>query len=144
MPSWRSEGCGCVASNTGVPNTQHMANLQYMGRIRLPELEFLGGEVELDHWANWFFHIFMNTNTSAPDYGRGPIRVSDSLAGPANTGLIVYANWTLEDPAIEDPTIWYRGLPDGDAVCANLGASNICDNISQSTFPPADISTTLI
>jgi hypothetical protein len=41
----------------GVPSTQTLQNLQYMGRIRLPRLEFADYPVELDHWANWFFHV---------------------------------------------------------------------------------------
>jgi len=50
----------------GVPDTQAygvakgMAGMQYMGRIRLPELEYLKVPIELDHWATWFFHILLS------------------------------------------------------------------------------------
>lgn len=46
-------GCACRMDVVGVPALQSIDNLHYMGRIRLPHLEFRGGPVELDHWANW-------------------------------------------------------------------------------------------
>ena len=48
-----------------------------------PKLEFRGGPVELDHWANWFFHIFMETNKTAPMYGEAPKRLASAYAGMA-------------------------------------------------------------
>merc|ERR1719258_995079 len=72
MPSWIPGGCTCMPDPVGVPDTQAiapavgLANMQYMGRIKLPNLEYLNVPIELDHWANWFFHIFMDTNKSVP------------------------------------------------------------------------------
>ena len=42
MPGWMPTGCSCQVDVVGVPTTQTMQNLQYMGRIRLPNLEFVG------------------------------------------------------------------------------------------------------
>merc|ERR1712232_779907 len=113
IPTWmwphQSEECSCSVDVVGLPTFETMKNLQYMGRIHLPNIEFLGGFVELDHWANWFFHIFMDTNTSAPHFGKAPSRISDSGAGSPKTGFSVYGSWSFNNPAVEDPTIWYRG-----------------------------------
>merc|ERR1719221_1093584 len=110
-----------------------------MGRIKLPELEYLGGPIELDHWASWFFHIFMDTNTSVPHYGKAPSRLASAYAGTA-----VYANWDFEDPAVRDPDVWRRGIPttpervgpSKGKYCMDTKNSPMCSNISQSTFPP--------
>merc|ERR1719331_1271154 len=89
MPSWMPGGCTCMPDPVG------MANMQYMGRIKLPQLEYLNVPIELDHWANWFFHIFMDTNKSVPHYGKGPSRLASAYAGTA-----VYDNWKFEDPNV--------------------------------------------
>merc|ERR1719262_1740575 len=110
-----------------------------MGRIKLPELEYLKTPIELDHWANWFFHIFMDVNTSMPHYAQAPSRLASAYAGTA-----VYANWVMEDPKIADPTVWKRGIPtspervgpDKGKYCMDTQHSPICSNISQETFPP--------
>merc|ERR1719352_566340 len=83
-----------------------MDKMQYMGRIKLPELEYLKKPIELDHWANWFFHIFMDTNKSVPHYGQAPSRLASAYAG-----LAVYGNWAMEDPKIKDPEVWRRVIP---------------------------------
>ena len=142
LPSGLPEGCSCHEDVVGVPSMQRLNNLQYKGRIRLPELEFLGGEIELDHWANWFFHIFMDTNTSAPHYAKAPSRISDGSDGSQKTGLSVYGRWKFEDPELNDPGIWNRGLPTAEQIsggqkCSNPDGKPVCHNISQSTFPPA-------
>ena len=62
------ESCVCHVDIVGVPMMQSLHHLQYLGRIHLPELEFVGGPITLDHWGNWFFHIFMDTNKSVPTY----------------------------------------------------------------------------
>jgi len=130
----------------GVPDTQSiapavgLANMQYMGRIKLPELEYLHVPIELDHWANWFFHIFMDTNKSVPHYGKAPSRLASAYAGTA-----VYDNWVFADPKIADPTVWHRGIPTSPErvgpshgkYCLDTHKSPICSNISQTTFPPA-------
>merc|ERR1712070_162612 len=90
MPDWMAKGCSCHVDVVGVPTTQTMRNLQYMGRIWLPHLEFVGGGIELDHWANWFFHIFMDTNTTVPHFGQAPSRISDNTGSCAKTGFSVY------------------------------------------------------
>jgi len=145
MPSWIPGGCTCMPDPVGVPDTSSiapatgLANMQYMGRIRLPHLEYLGGEIELDHWANWFFHIFMDTNKSVPHYGKGPSRLASAYAGTA-----VYNNWKFEDPAKDDPDVWRRGIPtkpervgpDHGKFCMDTQKSPICSDISQQTFPP--------
>merc|ERR1719238_1340921 len=146
MPSWMPGGCTCMPDPVGVPDTQAfapatgLANMQYMGRIKLPNLEYLNKPIELDHWANWFFHIFMDTNTSVPHYGKGPSRLASAYAGTA-----VHANWVFADPKIADPTVWHRDIPttpervgpSHGKYCMDTHKSAICSNISQSTFPPA-------
>jgi hypothetical protein len=145
MPSWVPGGCTCMPDPVGVPDTQAygvakgMGNMQYMGRIKLPKLEYLEVPIELDHWANWFFHIFMDTNTSKPHYGQAPSRLASAYAGTA-----VYDNWVLDDPKKLDATVWYRGIPtkpervgpSHGKYCMDTKKSAICSNISQSSFPP--------
>jgi len=146
MPNWMPGGCSCMPDPVGVPDTQAiapatgMATMQYMGRIKLPNLEYIGGPIELDHWANWFFHIFMDTNKSVPHYGKAPSRLASAYAGTA-----VYGNWKFEDPKISDPTVWYRGIPttpekvgpSKGKYCMDTHKSPICSDISQTKFPPA-------
>jgi len=146
MPSFIPGGCTCMPDPVGVPDTQSygvakgMSSMQYMGRIKLPELEYLKVPIELDHWANWFFHIFMDTNTSVPHYAKAPSRLASAYAGTA-----VYANWIMEDPKIRDPEVWTRGIPtspervgpSAGKFCMDTKKSFICSNISQTTFPPA-------
>jgi hypothetical protein len=146
MPSWVPGGCTCMPDPVGVPDTQSvspavgMANMEYMGRIKLPNLEYLNVPIELDHWANWFFHIFMDTNKSVPHYGKGPSRLASAYAGTA-----VYANWKFEDPKISQPDVWTKGIPtspmkvgpDHGKFCMDTKKSPICSNISATTFPPA-------
>jgi hypothetical protein len=145
MPSFLPGGCTCMPDPVGVPDSQSfltkgLANMQYMGRIKLPELEYLKVPIELDHWANWFFHIFMDTNKSVPHYGKAPSRLASAYAGTA-----VYANWIMEDPKIRDPTVWYRDIPTSPQrvgpsrgkFCMDTHKTKICANISQDTFPPA-------
>lgn len=148
MPSWSGDSwteqgfnCSCHLDVVGIPTFETMKNLQYLGRIRLCELEFAGGAIELDHWANWFFHIFMDTNKTAPHYRRAPSRLSDSMDGPQKTGFSVYGRWVFGDPAVKDPDVWRRGVPTASqaakgARCLNPGGVLPCQDISQSTFPP--------
>lgn len=144
MPSFAPGGCTCMPDPVGVPDIQGswakgMQGMQYMGRIKLPELEYLKKPIELDHYASWFFHIFMDTNKSTPWYGKAPSRLASAYAGTA-----VYDNWVMEDPKIADPTVWHREIPTspervGPAkgkMCFNTKKADICENITQSTFPP--------
>jgi hypothetical protein len=145
MPNWMPGGCTCMPDPVGIPDTQSlapavgMANMQYMGRIKLPNLEYLNKPIELDHWANWFFHIFMDTNKSVPHYGKGPSRLASAYAGTA-----VYDNWKFEDPKISNPDVWTHGIPlhtekvgpSHGKYCLDTHKSPICSNISQSSFPP--------
>mmetsp|Transcript_1151 Transcript_1151/g.3540 ORF Transcript_1151/g.3540 Transcript_1151/m.3540 type:complete len:561 (-) Transcript_1151:95-1777(-) len=144
MPSWIPGGCTCMPDPVGVPDISAsmaggMGSMQYMGRIKLPELEYLKVPVELDHWASWFFHIFMDVNSSVPHYRQAPSRLASAYAGTA-----VYANWIFEDPAIRDPEVWRRGIPttpqkfgpDKGQMCMNTKHSPICANVSQASFPP--------
>merc|ERR1719444_355062 len=144
MPSFFPGGCTCIPDPVGVPDiaaswAKGMSNMQYMGRIKLPKLEYLNTPIELDHWANWFFHIFMDTNKSVPHYGKAPSRLASAYAGTA-----VYDNWKLEDPKISDPTVWYRGIPTSPEkvgpskgkYCMDTHKTPICSNISQKSFPP--------
>jgi hypothetical protein len=146
MPNWMPGGCTCMPDPVGVPDSQNvgpahgMENMQYMGRIKLPKLEYLNKPIELDHWANWFFHFFMDTNKSAPNYGKAPSRLASAYAGTA-----VYDNWVFEDPKITDPTVWTRGIPtspqrvgpSAGKFCMDTQKSAICSDISQTSFPPA-------
>ena len=142
MPPWINsewmppQGCTCHVDVVGVPTLQHLQHLEYKGRIRLPELEFVGGSVVLDHWANWFFHIFMDTNRTSPHFGRAPTRISDSSPGLQKTGFSVYGEWRFGDPALRDPDIWRRDLPAGPPGCANPDRNAVCVNISRANFPP--------
>merc|ERR1711907_362480 len=119
--------------------SQGLDEMVYMGRINLTLAEYDGRVVELDHWANWFFHVFMDVDKSVPHYGRAPKRLASAYAGTA-----VYANWSLADPKIADPTVFYRGIPkspervgpDHGKYCMNPQKISMCNNISQSTFPP--------
>eukprot|EP00933_Yihiella_yeosuensis_P050949 TRINITY_DN4875_c1_g2_i1.p1 TRINITY_DN4875_c1_g2~~TRINITY_DN4875_c1_g2_i1.p1 ORF type:complete len:560 (-),score=135.72 TRINITY_DN4875_c1_g2_i1:211-1890(-) len=144
LPAWMPGGCTCMPDPVGVPDTQHafahgLGEMQYMGRIKLPELEYLKVPIELDHWASWFFHIFMDTNTSQPHYGKAPSRLASAYAGTA-----VYANWIMEDPKIRDPEVWHRGIPTSPEkvgpskgkFCMDTHKSPMCSDISQATFPP--------
>jgi len=144
MPDFLPGGCTCMPDPVGVPDIEAswnhgMAEMQYMGRIKLPKLEYLNTPIELDHWASWFFHIFMDTNTSVPHYGKAPSRLASAYAGTA-----VYANWVMEDPKIKDPSVWNRGIPthpekvgpSHGKKCMDTHKSPICSNISQETFPP--------
>jgi len=144
IPDFVPGGCTCMPDPVGVPDitaswAKGLANMQYMGRIKLPELEYLKTPIELDHWADWFFHIFMDTNKSVPHYGKAPSRLASAYAGTA-----VYANWVMEDPAIKDPEIWRKGIPtspervgpDHGKFCMNTKKDPMCDDISQKTFPP--------
>lgn len=144
MPSWIPGGCTCIPDPVGVPDisaswAKGLDEMQYMGRIKLPNLEYLNVPIELDHWASWFFHIFMDTNTSVPHYGKAPSRLSSAYAGTA-----VYANWIMEDPKIRDPDVWTRGIPahplpfgpDKGQYCMNTKKNPVCDDVTPSTWPP--------
>merc|ERR1711976_842564 len=144
MPSFVPGGCTCMPDPVGVPDisaswAKGLAHMQYMGRIKLPELEYLKVPIELDHWANWFFHIFMDTNKSKPHYGKAPSRLASAYAGTA-----VYDNWVFEDPKLKDPDVWRRGIPttpekvgpSAGKYCMDTKKSEMCSNISQATFPP--------
>merc|ERR1711976_800852 len=53
MPSFVPGGCTCMPDPVGVPDisaswAKGLANMQYMGRIKLPELEYLKVPIELD------------------------------------------------------------------------------------------------
>lgn len=111
MPDWVPGGCTCIPDPVGVPDitgswAHGMAGLEYMGRIKLPKIEYLDVPIELDHWANWFFHIFMDTNKSTAWYSKAPSRLASAYAGTA-----VYDNWMIGDPALMNPMIWKEGIP---------------------------------
>lgn len=145
IPDLIPGGCTCVADPVGVPDVAHERTsgldhdeMQYLGRIQLTllELDPKGGiVVEVDHWANWFFHVFMSTNKTDPAFGRAPRRLCSAYAGTAT-----YDNWKFADPAIADPTVWNRGIPAhkdlAGEYCMNPQDIPMCANISQSTFPP--------
>jgi len=144
MPDFVPGGCTCMPDPVGVPDitaswATGMAEMQYMGRIKLPQLEYLKVPIELDHWASWFFHIYMDTNTSMPHYAKAPSRLSSAYAGTA-----VYHNWVMEDPKIKDPEIWIRGIPthpervgpSKGLMCMDTHKSPMCSNITIDTFPP--------
>merc|ERR1712232_1489916 len=144
MPTQIPGGCTCIPDPVGVPDIKAswatgLAEMQYMGRIKLPELEYLKTPIELDHWASWFFHIFMDTNTSMPHYAKAPSRLASAYAGTA-----VYNNWIMEDPKIKDPEVWHRGIPtepmkvgpNRGQFCMNAKKLPFCDGVSQLPFPP--------
>mmetsp|Transcript_156013 Transcript_156013/g.500289 ORF Transcript_156013/g.500289 Transcript_156013/m.500289 type:complete len:197 (-) Transcript_156013:190-780(-) len=144
LPSCIPCGCTCIPDPVGVPDISAssatgMANMDYMGRIKLPKPEYLDVSIEFDHFANWFFHIFMDTNKSMPHYGKAPSRLASAYAGTA-----VYNNWIMGDPKIKDPEVWHRGIPtspmkvgpDAGKFCLDAKKVDFCANISQSTFPP--------
>merc|ERR1712061_325698 len=77
---------------------------------------------------------------SLPHYGKAPKRLASAYAGTA-----VYENWRFADPKIAEPDIWYRGIPthpetvgpNKGKFCMNPQKLDMCNNISQKTFPPA-------
>jgi len=148
LPDFAPGGCTCVADPVGVPDTIHSrtpgiipedSEMRFLGRINLTLAEADGSTVTVDHWANWFFHVFMDVDKSVPYYGKAPRRIASAYAGTAT-----YGNWKLEDPAIADPTVWKRGIPtspmkvgpDHGKFCMNPTKIPMCENISQTTFPP--------
>lgn len=152
LPNWMPGGCTCMPDPVGVPNiaaavmpnkdghhATKLADMEYMGRIKLAPIEYLGRTVELDHWANWFFHIFMEVNKTSPFYAKAPRRLASAYAGMA-----VYDNWVFEDPKIKNPDIWYRGIPTtpekvgpsaGKYCMDTQKVGKYCGTISQKTFP---------
>jgi len=146
VPDWIPGGCTCIPDPVGVPDitateATGLDHMEYLGRIKLDPIEYQNETVELDHWADWFFHIFMETDKSAPAYGKAPRRL-----GSAYAGMAVYSNWVMEDPALKDPDVWRRGIPtspeivgpDHGKFCLNPKKVEACNNISQSTFPPPE------
>jgi hypothetical protein len=117
----------------------HRVCCRYLGRINLTLAEADGAVVTLDHWANWFFHVFMEVDKSVPWYGKAPRRLASAYAGTA-----CYDNWNLTDPLLADTTVWKRGIPtspmrvgpDHGKFCMNPQNVTMCSNISQTTFPP--------
>ena len=79
----------------------------------------------------------MDTDTSAPHFGKAPTRISDNTDGRAKSGFSVYGRWQFADPESVDPNVWRRGLPDGGATCFNVAGDKVCDRVSRRTFPPS-------
>jgi len=146
LPDFIPGGCTCVADPVGVPDVAFSRTtgldhdeMEYLGRINLTLAEYDGSVVTVDHWANWFFHVFMELDTGLPHYGKAPKRLASAYAGTA-----VYDNWVLADPMLADPTVWYRGIPvhpervgpDHGKFCMNPQKIPMCNNISTTTFPP--------
>jgi hypothetical protein len=114
--------------------------MEYMGRIKLDPIEYLNKTVVLDHWAYWFFHIFMDTDPNSEVFGKAPLRL-----GSAYAGFAVYSNWEFGPPAAKDPEVWTRGIPtkpmavgpDKGKMCINPKKVDYCADIRQTNFPPA-------
>lgn len=143
--------CVCIPDPVGVPDVSAtrrggLANLEYLGRIKLAPIEYLGRTVEMDHYANWFFHVMMEVNESVPNYGKSPIRLASAYAGTA-----VYQNWVLEDPNITHPDIFLADMPttadehlaDSGKYCLNptffepcLTVKPFSDEAGPATWPP--------
>ena len=125
MPSFIPGGCTCIADPVGVPDVHHarttgLNEMEYLGRINITLAELVtslgrsrvsvvgcqgycadaclqdGQSVVVDHWANWFFHVFMELDKSLPHYGKAPKRLASAYAGTA-----CYDNWDLTDPKIK-------------------------------------------
>lgn len=95
IPSFLPGGCTCVADPVGVPDVHHsrtegLDEMKYLGRINITLSEYDNSTVTVDHWANWFFHVFMELDTSLAHYGKAPKRLASAYAGTA-----VYGNWKL-------------------------------------------------
>jgi hypothetical protein len=149
IPNFVPGGCTCVADPVGVPDVHHQRSqgldqddMEYLGRINLTLSEWDGRTVTLDHWANWFFHVFMavDETVAGEHFGKAPERLASAYAGTA-----CYQNWNLTDPKLADPTVWFRGIPKSPErvgpshgkYCMNPSKLDICNNISQTSFPPA-------
>jgi hypothetical protein len=143
MPDWIPGGCTCIPDPVGVPDitmteAPGLAEMDYLGRIKI-QIEYEDREVELEHWANWFFHIFMETDSTSPFYKQAPKRLSSAYAGMA-----VYTNWVFDKPEKVRPDVWSAGIPthpekvgpDHGKFCLNPKKAEFCNNISQTTFPP--------
>ena len=65
MPEWMPTGCSCQVDVVGVPTTQTMQNLQYMGRIRLPNLEFVGNQLIsfFERNETYYIDLFLSGTT---------------------------------------------------------------------------------
>jgi len=145
-------GCTCVADPVGVPDVAHERTdglgpdaMQFLGRINITLLELSPNDPSkaptytVDHWANWFFHVFMNVDKADPAYGRAPRRLCSAYAGTAT-----YDHWVFGDPAVAEKDIWKRGIPtkpeivgpDVGKYCGNPQKIDMCSDISQDTFPP--------
>jgi len=144
LPSWLPGGCTCIPDPVGVPDiaaawATGLANMEYMGRIKLDPIEYLNKTVVLDHWAYWFFHIFMDTDPNSEFFGKAPIRL-----GSAYAGFAVYSNWEIGPPAAKDPEVWTRGIPtkpmavgpDKGKMCINPKKVDYCADIRATNFPP--------
>jgi hypothetical protein len=103
--------CVCIPDPVGIPDVSMtrkdgLAHLEYLGRLKLAPIEYLGRTVVMDHYANWFFHVFMEVNETAPNYKRSPIRLASAYAGTA-----VYKDWIFQDPEVTHPGIFSADVP---------------------------------
>jgi hypothetical protein len=128
--------CVCIPDPVGVPDVSMtrkdgLAHLEYLGRMKLAPIEYLGRTVVMDHYANWFFHVFMEVNESAPNYGRSPIRLASAYAGTA-----VYKDWIFDDPEVAHPGIFSADIPHTKSgndkfgrYCLNPTGRDTCFNV---------------
>merc|ERR1712166_1364031 len=107
LPNFLPGGCTCVQDPVGVPDVHHVRtdgldedNMQYLGRINLTLSEWDGRTVTVDHWYNWFFHVYMavDETVAGEHFGKAPERLSSAYAGTA-----CYQNWNLTDPTLAIP-----------------------------------------
>merc|ERR1712226_1802702 len=80
--------------------------------------------ITVDHYAKWFFHVFVDADKSSPTYTQ-IMRFYSPYAGFA-----VYHGWEFESPSIKFPTVWNDTLPEkGPTKCMNpQNAPDICDS----------------
>jgi len=139
--------CVCIHDPVGFPDvtstrTSGLQHMTYLGRLKLAPMEFMGRTVEVDHYANWFFHVMMEVNSSSPVYGKAPIRLASAYAGTA-----VYGNWRLQDPNITHPGIFSADVPTtkdaSGAFCLNPTVIDECKSVKvkddedgPANFPP--------
>lgn len=116
--------CTCVPAPVGVPHWDAFDDAQYMGRITLDPIEYLNRTVLVDHWAKWFFHVFVDVDKTSPTFGQ-VMRFYSPYAGFA-----VYHNWQFKAPESIWPEVWTDSLPKkGPQKCMNVqNVTVLCDS----------------
>merc|ERR1719215_634912 len=132
--------CTCVPDPVGMPDVTAtrkagLDDLTYLGRAEIG-VEYINKTVVVEHYANWFFHVFMSTDTEDPAYGKAPIRLASAYAGTA-----VYQDWIFADPEVTHPGIFTVDVPTHSAPFPMFGEFCLNPTRQVSPHPCAHIKT---